>query len=100
MCREGQSAPQDYAPAARWYLRSADQGNVRAQHDLGIAYYLGDGVRTDYVQALKWLNLAVVIANDPDFRLKVAGNINLLTSKMTPAQRAEAQRLASEWRKT
>ena len=31
----------DYAEAARWYLKSAEQGNVYAQASLGILYHAG-----------------------------------------------------------
>ena len=36
----------------------AEQGNASAQSDLGLAYYKGEGVPEDYVEALKWLRKA------------------------------------------
>lgn len=43
--------PQDYAEAARWYRKSADQGYPQAQYTLGFMYYYGYGVQRDRVQA-------------------------------------------------
>ncbi|MBP5715359.1 MAG: SEL1-like repeat protein [Prevotella sp.] len=41
------------------YLRkSASQGNIDAQFELGEAYFYGHGVGKDYLEALKWYNLA------------------------------------------
>jgi TPR repeat protein len=54
----------------------------------------GQGVAQDYVQAHKWLNLGST-SGDAD----AVKNRDIVASKMTPAQIAEAQRLASAWRK-
>src|SRR5450759_4079793 len=45
--------------------RLADQGNVRAQTDLGRAYYFGVGVTRNKSLAFKMLSTAAA-ANDPD----------------------------------
>ena len=47
----------------------------------------------------KWLNLSAsrLSGSEREFRDSVVQARNLLESKMTPAQIAEAQRLASEW---
>ncbi|WP_179141833.1 tetratricopeptide repeat protein [Salibaculum halophilum] len=39
----GIGTPEDYAAAARWYRRAADQGDADAQHRLGIFYGVGRG---------------------------------------------------------
>lgn len=36
----------------------ADQGVAEAQHNLGVMYFNGDGVRQDYAEALKWYRKA------------------------------------------
>jgi TPR repeat protein len=56
-------------------------------------YMNGQGVPQDLVQAHMWFNLAAAggYADAQKSRDSVA-------AKMTPAQIAEAQRLASEWR--
>jgi uncharacterized protein len=44
-----------------------------------------------------WFNLAASRAEDAETREQAAKNREILAAKMTPAQIAEAQRLASEW---
>jgi len=89
----GRGVPQDYKKAAKWYRKAADQGHADAQFFLGFMYANGWGVTQDYVQAHMWYNLAT------------AGGLNigelrdhLANTLMTPAQIAEAQRLAREWK--
>jgi TPR repeat protein len=52
-------------------------------------YRHGHGVPQDYVRAHMWYNLAASRGLDAFWR-------NAMAAKMTPAQIAEAQRLASE----
>jgi uncharacterized protein len=105
--RQGQGVPQDYAQAAAWFHKAADQGFAAAQGILGEMYRDGLGVPQDYVCAHMWLNLAasrsddatrqmaVKVPDDPrQMAVKVRDNV---AAKMTPAQIAEAQRLAGEW---
>jgi TPR repeat protein len=84
----------DFNPAVSWYRKAADQGLSEAQHNLGLMYANGQGVAQDYVQAHKWFNLGATSGNAAAVK-----NRDLVASKMTPAQIAEAQRLASVWRK-
>jgi uncharacterized protein len=89
---EGLGVPQDYGHAVRWYRRSANQGSWRGQFGLGHMYNFGRGVTQDHVQAYMWLTL--VVAVEPMYRL----DLNYIAAKMTPAQIAEAQKLAREWK--
>ncbi len=73
--------------------RLADQGDARAQYNLGEMYMLGRGVPQDYTQAYMWVALAAAQGNE-----KAPGIRDILESVMTPAQLAEAQRLAREWK--
>ena len=93
MYDKGRGVPQDYAAAAFWYRKSAEQGDARAQYNLGLMYRNGEGVTQDYVQAHMWLNLAA--ANGDADAVK---NRDIVAAKMTPAQIAEAQKLAREWK--
>lgn len=88
----GEGVAQDDAIAANWYRKAADQGNFDAQFSLGGMYEAGIVVAQDYVQAHKWYNLSAASGVElaKTFRDELA-------AKMTPAQIAEAQRLASEW---
>ena len=64
-----------------------------AQFSLGVMYSKGRGVPQDYVQAHMWDNLAA--AQDIEDARK---GRDKLAEHMTPAQIAEAQRLAREWK--
>jgi len=93
MYEKGEGAPQDYVEAAKWYLMAAERGNSQAQYVLGMFYEKGLGVPQDDVQALMWYNLS---AARGDTRAKAARD--RITVWMTPAQVAEAQRLAREFK--
>jgi uncharacterized protein len=54
----GQSVPRSDPEAAKWYREAADHGLALAQLELGMVYFIGQGVLQDYVQAYAWLNLA------------------------------------------
>ena len=56
--RYGQGVAQDYAAAADWYRKSADQGYVLGQYSLGVLYFKGQGVPHDPATAAKWLRKA------------------------------------------
>ena len=82
-----------YPEAAMWWRRAAEQGDDDAQYHLGLLYYNGQGVPQDFVLAHMWLNLSASQSNE-----SATKNRDLTASKMTPAQIAEAQKLAREWK--
>jgi uncharacterized protein len=86
-------ALQDYETAASWYREAAEHGGVISRFGLGLLYATGQGVPQDYVTAHMWLKLAAV-SGDKD----AAFARDKLTAKMTPAQVAEAEKLACEWK--
>jgi hypothetical protein len=86
---------QSYDEAAGWYRQAADQGLPRAQYELGNMYERGEGVLQDYVRAHMWFNLA---SRGVDDRQNAINNRDKLAQRMTPAQIAEAQKLAREWK--
>ena len=89
----GRGVPQNDAEAVQWFRRAAAKENSSAQYDLGFMYEHGRGVPQNFLQALFWYNLAAARGN------KDAGLVrDDLARKMTPAQIAEAQRLAREWK--
>jgi hypothetical protein len=94
MYLNGHGVRQDYAEALKWFRKAADQGLAVAQNNLGLMYAQGQGVPRDYVQAHMWFNLA---ASQGNFRRSVKAR-DAIASLMTPAQIAEAQRLAREWK--
>jgi uncharacterized protein len=93
MYNAGRGVPQNYAQALRWYRLAADQGEAGAQNNLGSMYANGEGVPQNYVEAYKWFNLAAAQGN-----ANAATNRDRVLALMTPAQIAEGQRLAAEWR--
>jgi TPR repeat protein len=48
----------DNAEAARWYRKSAEQGDAMAQNNLGGMYHNGNGVAQDYAEAVNWYHRA------------------------------------------
>ncbi len=96
MYHDGQGAPQDFAQAAMWTRKAADQGYAGAQFSLGLMYSEGQGVPQDDAQAYMWFSLASR-ATDSEIRMRGTKNRDELAAKMTPAQIAEAQRMAREW---
>jgi uncharacterized protein len=55
---KGQSVPQDYKEAVKWFRMSAEQGNSDSQNILGSMYYEGLGVIQDYKESVKWYRLS------------------------------------------
>jgi uncharacterized protein len=102
MYAEGQGIPLDYAGAIRWYRLAADQGDARAQFNLGVSYAEGQGVEKDYVSSYMWFNLAAsrFLPSEADRRRIAIHNRDLIASKMSREQIAEAQKLAREWKPT
>ena len=93
----GTRVPQDYAEAMKWYRKAAEQGHPTSQNNLAGMYGEGKGVPQDYVQAHKWYSLAVANVTDDKERETFLKNRDMLAAKMTPAQIAEARKLAREW---
>jgi hypothetical protein len=63
-------------------------------------YAKGQGVPKDHVLSHMWFNLAAsrFHASEGRERELAVKSRNLVASKMTPAQIAEAERLAREWK--
>jgi uncharacterized protein len=93
MYAHGQGVRQDYAAALSWYRKAAERGNDTAQANLGLMYAQGHGVPQDYVTAHMWFNLSAVSG----YKLAAQGR-DMAAMQMTPAQIAEAQKLAREWK--
>ena len=99
MYEDGNGVPQNYAQALKWYRLAATQGYAVAQLNLGYMYQKGNGVLQDYVQAHKWFDLAAATFPTPSERDRAVQARDGVAAKMTPAQVAEAQKLAREWQK-
>jgi len=90
---DGHGVPQSSAEAANWFRRAAEQDYPQAQHNLGAMYGSGQGVKRDYVQAYKWLNLCAAKGNSGCVTQR-----DMIAKKLKPAQVAEAQRLATDFK--
>jgi len=104
MYGKGQGVSQDYKTALKWYRLASEQGDAFAQSNLGQMYHQGKGVSQDYKTALKWYRLASE-QGDTHMWVNIAASIggkdsdrvsDFVEKKMTPAQIAEAQKLARE----
>ena len=85
--------PGCYATALKLWRPLAEQGYALAQHNLGVMYGKGWGVTQNHVLAHMWWNLAAAQG-----RKGAARNRDKVAAMMTPAQIAEAQRLAAGWK--
>ena len=90
---QGAGAPQSAQMAVFWFSRAAEQRDVLAFAKLGWMYAQGRGVLQDFIQAYMWYNLSAA-QGEP----RAAEARDALATQMTPAQIAEAQRLAREWK--
>ena len=90
---QGRGAPQSSQMALFWFGRAAEQGDARAFAKLGWMSAQGRGMLQDFVQAHKWYNLSAA-QGEPG----AAEARDALAKQMTPAQIAEAQKLAQEWK--
>ena len=93
MHARGRGVAQSDAEAAKWFRRAADRGFVEAQAILGAMYVKGEGLAQNYALAHMWFNLAAAKGD-----AGALANRDQLARMMTPAQIAEAQRLAQEWK--
>jgi TPR repeat protein len=87
----GQGVAQDYKTAVKWYRLAAEQRHAFAQYNLGQMYDNGRGVPQDNVYAHMWGTLAAEQGDKRGAKFR-----DFVAKKMTPAQIAEAQKLARE----
>ena len=92
----GEGVPQDDAEAVRWYRLAADQGHARAQAILGFMYANGRGVPQNDVTAHMWFNLAASRSTG-NVRSGAVEDRDVVETRLTASQRADAQRRAREW---
>ena len=80
-------------PPNQWFRKAADQGNALAQANLGVMYADGRGVVKDEVEAYKWYLLSGAQGDGEAKKW-----IEIMVRVLTPAQRAEGQKIAREWK--
>ncbi len=84
---------QNYSDAVNWYLRSAEQGQAKAQNSLGRMYAGGVGVEQDDQLAHLWFSLAAAQGE-----ASASKGRDAIEHRMTAAQRAKARKRANDWR--
>ena len=92
MYENGEGVPQNYAQAAKWYRKAAEHvpdlgGAGQGRNNLGMLYLSRQGVPKDLVLAYMWFLLA-----------RTERNFSEAKAQMTPAQIAEAERMAADWK--
>ncbi len=87
MYHHGKGVPQDYGEALRWYLKAADQGNVKAQYALGYMYYTGEGVPQNLNEAFSWYHKA---ADQGDAKAQYALGLSFYEGRGVPQDRVES----------
>ena len=92
----GHGIAQDYAQAAIWWKKSADQGFPEAQNNLGVLYNSGKGVPQSYSEAYFWQNLAAARANG-DLQVQFAKNRDESAGRLWLFERLRVQKRAAKW---
>ena len=93
---QGRGVPQDAAGAVAWYRRAAEQGNARAQYNLGGMYDQGRGVPQDAAEAHMWLTIAASRSTGAE-REQIVTARAAVAARMTPTDLREADRRARAW---
>jgi TPR repeat protein len=93
MYLQGEGAVPNDRMALFWFSQAAEQGNALACAKLGLMYVQGRGVLQDFIQAHMWYNVSAAHGETRSAEARDA-----LAQRMTPAQIAEAQQLAREWK--
>jgi uncharacterized protein len=96
MHEHGFGVPQADEAAFDLYCQGATQGDPFAQAMLGLMYDKGHGVHQDFIQAYKWLDLAVAASRGHQ-RDVFAGLRDAVASKMSHDEIRVGQRLALSW---
>jgi len=96
---EGYGVPKDHSKARAWYRLAAQQGYARAQINLGDMDAKERGVSSNLVGAYTWYASAKASSRLGSLAYRDAtGRIANISSRMTPAQLATAQRLIADRR--
>jgi TPR repeat protein len=93
----GLAEPQDFAQAAAWFRKAAEQGDAEAQYSLVGLYYIGQGVPQDWEEAYFWHDLAAAGKLDASNANDAAKYRDKAASHLTPADLSRAQARARKW---
>ena len=89
-------ATQDYAQAAEWYRKAADQSHPLAQFNLGMMYANGQGVARDDAQSLIWFAKAA-LGGDGAAQFKMGNSCHRASLNGKPEHAGESRLEAYKW---
>jgi len=92
----GKGAALDYAQAAEWYRKAADQNHFLAQFNLGMMYAYGQGVARDAAQSRMWLGKAAQ-QGDAGAQFHLGDNCHRASFRQMPADASESRIEAYKW---
>jgi hypothetical protein len=92
----GSGAAQDYAQAAGWYRKAAEQNHGLAQFNLGVMYARGQGVARDDAQSAVWFGRAANLG-DAGGQHHMGRNCQRASMDGLPADAPEARIEAYKW---
>jgi hypothetical protein len=92
----GEGAAQDYAQAAVWYLKAADQSHSLAQFNLGIMYAAGQGVPRDEAKSMGWMQSAAALG-DAGAQHHIGMKLHRASLEGLPENAAESRIQAYKW---
>lgn len=92
----GAGTAQDYAQAADWYRKAAEQNHGLAQFNLGIMYAKGQGVVRDDAQSVMWFGRAAKLG-DAGGQYHMGRNCQRASMDGLPADAPEARIEAYKW---
>jgi TPR repeat protein len=95
-CASSAGAAQDYAQAADWYRKAAEQNHGLAQFNLGTMYANGQGVAQDDTQSLVWFGRAANLG-DAGGQYKMGRSCQRASMDGAPAEAPEARIEAYKW---
>jgi TPR repeat protein len=97
MYAKGRAVPKDDQAAANWFRKAAEQGDPRAQYNLGVLFVNGRGVERDYAQAYVWLRQAA-LSDDPEIASQSAEGLAVVLEAMSALEKDTAQQLSAAYR--
>jgi uncharacterized protein len=92
----GEGAAQDYAQAAEWYRKAAEQSHSLAQFNLGMMYASGQGVAKDNAQSVMWFDRAAQ-QGDAGAQFNLGRSCHRASFAGLPAAAAESRIEAYKW---
>ncbi len=92
----GSGAAQDYAQAAYWYRKAAEQNHGLAQFNLGMMYARGQGIAQDNAQSAVWFGRAAKLG-DAGGQYHMGRNCQRASMEGLPAEAPEARIEAYKW---